>query len=165
MTALATLDPQLVDDITMLTIGVWDTVLGLVAVEVPGDTRPTAVTSTVQITGEWVGAVSLGLSAGLADRVASTMFEVPVDALSTDEHDDAVGEMANVVGGNVKALLPGPSALSLPSVIAGEAPPHFPGAVEVQRLTFDVDGEPFVVTIHHAADHGDTSNQPQEARS
>ena len=33
---------------------------------------------------------------------------------------DAVGEMANVVGGNVKSLLPGPSTLALPIVVTSE---------------------------------------------
>ena len=39
-----------------------------------------------------------------------------------DEEDvaDALGELANVVGGNVKAVLPGPSVLGLPEV--GTAP-------------------------------------------
>ena len=36
--------------------------------------------------------------------------------LDDEDIDDALGELANVVGGNVKAVLPGPSALGLPEV-------------------------------------------------
>ncbi len=38
-----------------------------------------------------------------------------------DHVQDALGELAYVVGGNVKAVLPGPSVLGLPEV--GSAPP------------------------------------------
>ncbi|TIC83622.1 chemotaxis protein CheX [Nocardioides sp. GY 10113] len=34
---------------------------------------------------------------------------------------DAVGELVNMVGGSLKSILPGPSALSLPTVAAGRA--------------------------------------------
>ena len=40
--------------------------------------------------------------------------------LDDEDVDDALGELANVVGGNVKAVLPGPSVLGLPEV--GTAP-------------------------------------------
>ncbi len=51
---------------------------------------------------------------------------MPVDAdqlghpARLEDVADAFGEIANVVGGNVKAALPGPSGLSLPDV--GDAP-------------------------------------------
>ena len=36
--------------------------------------------------------------------------------IDDEDIEDALGELANVVGGNVKAVLPGPSALGLPEV-------------------------------------------------
>ena len=48
--------------------------------------------------------------------------------LEDEDVVDAFGEIANVVGGNVKAALPGSSGLSLPDV--GHAPaPRNPGDV------------------------------------
>ena len=40
--------------------------------------------------------------------------------LDEEDIEDGLGELANVVGGNVKAVLPGPSALGLP--VVGAAP-------------------------------------------
>ena len=40
--------------------------------------------------------------------------------IEADEIEDALGELANVVGGNVKAVLAGPSVLGLPEI--GTAP-------------------------------------------
>ena len=40
--------------------------------------------------------------------------------LDDEDVEDGLGELANVVGGNVKAVLPGPSVLGLPEV--GSAP-------------------------------------------
>jgi chemotaxis protein CheX len=58
---------------------------------------------------------------------------------------DAIGEIANMTGGNVKALLPGPSVLSLPEVAAGTAA-AVPGR-PVSRLAFAVDSSPLVVAV------------------
>jgi hypothetical protein len=42
--------------------------------------------------------------------------------IDDEDIEDALGELANVVGGNVKAVLPGPSVLGLPEVgVAPEA--------------------------------------------
>ncbi|MBJ7359171.1 hypothetical protein, partial [Nocardioides sp.] len=38
------------------------------------------------------------------------------EALDPVELSDVIGEFANIVGGNVKSLMPGPSTLSLPLV-------------------------------------------------
>ena len=53
----------------------------------------------------------------VAERLACVMFQV--DEASPEEVRDLLGEMANLVGGNIKGMLPGPSRLSLPVV----APP------------------------------------------
>lgn len=52
-----------------------------------------------------------------------------------------------MAGGNVKALLPGPSLLSLPEMAEEGSPAAtFPGDL-VSRLAFAVDGSPLVVTV------------------
>ena len=62
------------------------------------------------------------------------MFGAEPGDLSDDEVSDALGELTNMVGGNIKSLLPAPSQLSLPSVAAGEScTVRVPGAVRISR--------------------------------
>ena len=64
--------------------------------------------------------------------------------LDAEDIEDGLGELANVVGGNVKAVLPGPSVLGLPEV--GSAPAAGSDACRVdllwrgQSLTISVQG-------------------------
>jgi chemotaxis protein CheX len=55
-------------------------------------------------------------SASAAD-LTRRMFDLsPADPVTPDEIADALGEIANIVGGNVKSLAPSESHLSLPQV-------------------------------------------------
>lgn len=54
------------------------------------------------------------------------------EAVSDADLVDALGEVANVVGGNVKALVPDPGALSLPEV-SQERPP-----TEIEDLLYEL---------------------------
>jgi chemotaxis protein CheX len=78
-----------------------------------------ALHGTVSITGAWQGHVIVAASAGTAREIAAEFLAM--DAAEVDEADvtDALGELANMVGGSVKSLAPGPSALSLPLVVRG----------------------------------------------
>jgi chemotaxis protein CheX len=51
-----------------------------------------------------------------AALIAETMFDAGPGSLQQDEIDDAVGEVVNMIGGNVKGMYPGESKLSLPCV-------------------------------------------------
>ena len=55
----------------------------------------------------------------VARRAAAVMFELDASAASLEDMQDAVGELTNMTGGNVKALLEGQCALSLPAVVEG----------------------------------------------
>ena len=47
------------------------------------------------------------------------MFSVPEGELGDEDLRDALGELTNMVGGNIKTLLPGSEFISLPTVIEG----------------------------------------------
>ncbi len=69
-------------------------------------------------------------------------------APSTEETHDALCELTNTFGGNVKALLPGPSALSLPTLVEGDdCSLRIPGTIAVTRLAFRCLDHPFVITL------------------
>jgi chemotaxis protein CheX len=106
------------------------------------------LTGCVQMTGAWEGAVTLRCSPLLARTVAATMYELQLGEPSDDQIHDALGEVANVVGGNIKALLPGPTHLSLPIVARGDRRSlTINGTEAVHTVWFASHGEAFVVTL------------------
>ena len=102
---------------------VFTGMLGFELVRTHGDTLPkpgdARYIGTVHITGSWSGSVVVECPEGLSRIVAATMFESEHDAMAEDELVDVIGELANMLGGNVKALLEGESLLSLPTVVRG----------------------------------------------
>lgn len=91
----------------------------LIRDEAPPPADQELLLSAIQIAGEWMGSVVLAMSPQLAREAASSMLEIPVQMVNQDDLGDVAAELVNMVGGNLKSLLPGPSYLSLPTIIAG----------------------------------------------
>jgi chemotaxis protein CheX len=90
-------------------------------VAMPGGAPDDALSSWVEIVGPWNGAVVLTCGRATAEELTRCLLaEHTPPVLDREDIEDALGELANVVGGNVKAVLPGPSVLGLPEV--GAAP-------------------------------------------
>lgn len=70
--------------------------------------------SSIRIEGAWNGEVIVACSHSLARQVALNMFHCPEDKLRNEYLADAMNEVANIIGGNIKSLLPSPSYLRLP---------------------------------------------------
>ncbi len=119
---------------------VWTSMLGLELVacepapDLPGETY---LFGSVTISGACDAAVMVQLPLGMARHLAATMFGQDEESIGEEEIFDALGEMANMVGGNVKGALPGDSKLSLPTVVEGR---NFrwasPGADPVTDLSY-----------------------------
>ena len=103
---------------------------------------------SVRITGDWEGAVTLNCSTALARQIAAIMFGIPEQATTIEQTQDALGELTNMVGGNIKALLPVPSRLSLPTVAEGvDYLALLPGGRVISEVNFECLGEPFFVIL------------------
>ncbi|BCS33476.1 hypothetical protein TBR22_A27030 [Luteitalea sp. TBR-22] len=153
-------------EIISLTQYIWGATLNLEAT--PHDTPVTpmpggrTLDGVINITGAWAGALVLQVPEHVARRAAAVMFEVPEASASLEDMQDAVGELTNMTGGNVKALLDGHCQLSLPAVVEGrDYSIRVPGSEAVTRVTFDIDGEPFVVSLLARSD----ANRSAERRS
>jgi chemotaxis protein CheX len=107
------------EEIRRLVPTVWDTILHL-SLE-PRQTAPKdnrgMVSACVHITGAWNGAIALSCDTDFAGQAASIMFDLAAVPPTTEEMQDALGELTNIVGGNVKALLPESCHLSLPAAL------------------------------------------------
>jgi chemotaxis protein CheX len=109
------------EEIRRLTPTIWDTILHL-PLEVAGESALPGnrmLSACVHITGAWNGAVSLSCEVDFASEAAAIMFGLVGSDPTTADMQDALGELTNMVGGNIKALLPEPCHLSLPAVVEG----------------------------------------------
>jgi chemotaxis protein CheX len=105
----------------------------------------------VKISGGWDGHVVVETSRDGAVAIASTLFDAPADDLGADDLNDAVGELANIVGGSVKSCVDGHSTLSLPWVVASEETAPAPtGTLTVIQLWLD--SHPLIVRVESETD-------------
>ena len=77
------------------------------------------LTASVSLTGSWKGAVLVEYPLAEALFFTSRLISIPIPEELTDDVRDAVGELGNMIGGNLKSILPGGVELSLPSVVWG----------------------------------------------
>jgi chemotaxis protein CheX len=149
MSEIFDFEPQL----TEITERVWDSLVEVPLLpRQPGQPGPVAgartMTGCVQITGAWEGAVTVHCSAELAKALTAAMFMVDPQDTTPEEISDALGELANMVGGNVKALLPEPCRISLPTVADGmDYRLSVPGTRPVTAITWTCAGEPLMVRL------------------
>jgi chemotaxis protein CheX len=111
----------------------------------PGEAR---LIGTVHITGSWAGAVVVECPEPFGRLVAAAMFGSEPGEVADDELVDVVGELANMCGGNVKALLEGDSLLSLPTVVRGsDFRVVVPGTHLSRSLSYECDGHAFELRV------------------
>lgn len=139
-------------DIEEITRTVWGTLFEApLQTEDPEDRsaleRGTTVTSCVQIRGAWGGGVVVQCPWDLAHRLTSQIFG-DASTPGPDDVRDVLGELANVIGGNIKALLPAPSTISQPTVAMGsDYELSVVGTIPVSTVSFRCDGHPLQVTL------------------
>lgn len=81
-----------------------------------------SITGMVGLTGNYKGVLAVHLPYQVAFAITGSFLGIEVTAVNEDV-EDAIGEMANMIGGNVKSLLSEHGRdidLSLPSTISGK---------------------------------------------
>lgn len=110
--------------------------------------QPSEVHSSVSISGSWTGHLVYASSAVAARRAAGAFLAMEPGEVSPEDISDVLGELANIVGGNVKAMLPAGCFLSLPQVVlAPESAISYPNARRVTGLYGVWEGEPVSVSM------------------
>jgi hypothetical protein len=119
-------------------------------VPLPGGLPDDAVSAWVEIVGPWNGAVVLTTGRSTAEELSRCLLaEHASPVLDGEDVDDALGELANVVGGNVKAVLPGPSVLGLPEVGTAPRPGH---PADICRVDLLWRGQSLTITVQSSAE-------------
>ena len=140
------------EDLIGMNEQIWTFMLGLPISASEFPEIPTqhgcSIGACVLLVGAWQGAVRLDCTTSLAQRAAAALVGKPSQDLSPDEVRDTVGELANMMAGSVKALLPQPTHISLPSVADGN---DYELSVRRGRLLlqcpFSCEGEPLLVSL------------------
>lgn len=142
-------------DFRQIIEAVWTSILGL---ETPFQTGPVQegddkdlIGCCVHISGAWDGLIVLECSESLLRHAAAVMFGTAPDTVDSVSMKDALGEITNMIGGNIKSLLPEPCYVSLPSPTQGVAPIMArPGHKLVGHVAFKTSGHTFrVATIRN----------------
>jgi chemotaxis protein CheX len=144
--------PELIDEPTVLSIAeeAWVALVGEdeLLVPVPEELPPDVISSWVDVVGPWTGSVVLSAGTQTAAELTRALLgDYAPELLEHEDVADAFGEIANVVGGNVKAALPGPSALSLPEV---GNPPAIRNPADVVRIDVLWRGQPVSISVQGA---------------
>jgi chemotaxis protein CheX len=105
-----------------------------------------AMAGYVKISGGWDGHVVVETSRDGAVAIASTLFDAPEHDLGPADLDDAVGELANIVGGSVKSCVEGHSTLSLPWVVTSEETVR-PSGCTLTVMQVWLDSHPLIVRV------------------
>lgn len=100
---------------------VWESFLGGGVVAASGDSKNAAVddqmVAWVAISGDWTGHMKVVTSRECAYQIAAEMFMMESDQVDITEVADALGEIANMVGGSIKSMVGVACTLSLPQVV------------------------------------------------
>ena len=143
---------ELIDEGTVQSIAedAWTALVGEdeFLLPAPGELPADVVSSWVDVVGPWTGSVVLTTGRETAAGLTRALLgDHAPEELEDEDVADAFGEIANVVGGNVKAALPGPSALSLPGV--GKAP-AVRNPADLCRVDVLWRGEPLSISVQGA---------------
>jgi len=144
-------------DLEMVVSSVFETMMGVSVVPTEGEwnSDTARVTATISLTGYSSGVLMLEADRLQACQFAGHFLQMdPPDAVDNDVRD-VLGELANMISGNIKSALMPEAALSLPSVIDGSSYNlHVCNEESIQRKAFACDYGVFWVNwVVAALDH------------
>ena len=103
-------------------------------------------TATVSFVGDWKGAILVRCGILTAEELAQRLLRR--DAVSEADVADAMGELANMIGGNLKSVLPPGVILSVPNVaLGGDLAVRICGKNESKSTHYRCDAGTFEVTL------------------
>jgi chemotaxis protein CheX len=122
--------------------------LEVVPSQIPWSPSHDQLTSAVHLSGEWNGAVLFECNRWEACRFTGRFLSMDPPDEVNDDVRDVLGELANMIGGNMKCAVTTGLSLSMPSVTDGSDYGLRVCGPEVQdRLGFECAEGPFWVTL------------------
>jgi CheY-specific phosphatase CheX len=101
-----------------------DVLSGMLGIEFKTDanTNPalSELSAEVNVTGDWNAQIVVSTTNTGATQIAHCFFGNSAETLTREDLSDALGEVANMIGGNIKGLCWGETVLSIPKVFYHE---------------------------------------------
>lgn len=133
-------------DLTRLADGLFRGMLGATSqqtVQRVDEANSGQLMAAIRIAGNWNATLQVCASMQLARHIACAMFAQAPDVIGQDDLCDALGEVVNVLGGNVKGMVGHDCHLSLPCVgVRYHVPPS-----DGLRLDYDICGHNLVIVL------------------
>jgi chemotaxis protein CheX len=106
------------------------------------------LTSFVHLTGDWNGAVLFDCNPRQACQFAGRILSMDPPDIVDDDVRDVLGELANMIGGNMKCCMPAGVQLSMPTVMEGrDYDMRICGSQILERVAFQCAEGHFWVTV------------------
>jgi len=137
-------------DLAQIVVSVFQTMLQLEMApsETPWSSSSDALTAAIYFAGTWKGAVLLECTLPQAFEFTHRLMSIDPPASINDDVRDALGELANMLAGNLKSVLPHGIGLSMPSVVEGkDYSLRVCGGNLIDRMPFDGVLGPVCVTL------------------
>ena len=141
------------EEIRQFVTDIWSTFLNMKVSPTETPFKPKGNGNTlagcVQITGEWQGSVTIYAPKEIGKKVAATMYGLDQSEVDNKQIQDVIGEITNVLAGNIKLILPAPCSISLPCAAITDFNLHHPGSEILTAINFDCEGLAFLVVMHY----------------
>ena len=145
--------PAFVAEIEETIASIFETMLGIWVT--PVDQEPaseaTRLAASVHFTGSWSGVVILEVSPEQACALAGRLLSMETPERVDDDVRDVIGELANIIAGNLKSAIAPGATLSIPEVVDGGFSLRICGATVSQTQVFESEGGTFSVSLIHPA--------------
>ena len=143
---------QLSTELVAIVGEVWDSfMLGDLEALPEAPHIPGLVTcANVCLSGVWQGVLMVECEPEVALKLSCALLGMEAGEASEIDVADTLGEIANVIGGNLKNVLPAPTVMSLPVVARSMSPSRVKDAVEVCSVAFRWDDAAIRVIVWSA---------------
>ena len=138
-------------EISQFVTDTWSSLLGMKASPTDKPFKPDDKKNTlagcVQIAGEWQGSVTLYAPRELGKKVAATIYGLDQAEVNDQQIQDVIGEVTNIIAGNIKSILPSPCSISLPSVEIIDYSPDQSESEKATAVNFECENLSFLVVM------------------
>ncbi|MBZ5575783.1 MAG: chemotaxis protein CheX [Acidobacteriia bacterium] len=129
-------------DLAQIVESVFQTMMNLevTRAEIPWAPATDVITGAVHFAGEWKGAVLLECTKPQAFEFAHRLMSIETPTEINDDIRDTMGELTNMLAGNLKSVLPRGIGLSMPLVVEGrDYSLRVCGSSVIDRMPFSSD--------------------------
>ena len=135
------------EDIDQMVQELFDTMLGMPATRAEpqnADVFAGGLRGKIEINGVWSAKLDVVATMKLCADVCCNMFGTDSNSLDAEDVADALGEVTNVVGGNVKGIIDQDCNLTIPEVVKFDAEEF---SEDANYYWFECNGEYFCLKL------------------